>query len=167
MSSSFSRDSTPLSGNHSFKANLQKWLNFEGCHFYLWECKHSLGDVSLACVPRWGLSISKPAGEASSLPTDSLKNLGKGAQWEAAQKTAQENPRRGICSGGLFLLLYNNPLPTIPCLPLASHSAPGTRSSIHRSKGQDFLRWAFDQPFRLSQSPLFITEEPSTNPVFL
>jgi len=137
MSSSFSRDSTPLFGSHIFKGNLQRWFNFKHCHFYLWGAR--IFWVKLNC----GLCAQRQA-EHFKTSWGSLQPSNKQPQksWGRCthnERMLSETPSRLLRSCGLHLLLCSSSLPTTSCHLLPFYSGLKTRSSIHRSKGRDFL----------------------------
>lgn len=123
-------------------------------------CKHSLGNIDLwPMCPKRGRAFQNQLRKPQPSKRQPQKSRGRCTHNE---RMLSETPGRLLGSCVLLLLLCICPSPTMSCLLLPSHGAPRTRSSIHRSKGQDFLGWVLDQPLRLSCSSLFITKEFNT-----
>lgn len=127
---------------------ISRVFDFEHCHFYLWGT--SIHWVTLTC----GLCAQSGAEHFKTswrnLQTSNRQPQKSWGRCPHNKRMLSETLRRLLSSCVLLLLLCNSPSPTTSCLPLPSHSAPRTRSSIQRSKGREFLRWVLYQPRRLS-----------------
>lgn len=134
MSSSFSRDSTPL-----FAGTVSR------------EISKDNSTLSIAIFASGGQIFTEwhwpvawvPKAERFKSSWGNLQPSNKQPQKSQGRRTHNdrmllETLRRLLGSCDLPLLLCNGPSPTVSCLPLPFHSAPRIRSSIHGAKGETF-----------------------------